>query len=319
MKRPTTRGGLSSPPGRTIQRLRMLLPALLLAALTGCATAKVPQFDAFANAGTAYTQAVTGLITEVGDSAINANSVKLIGDQRLLTPDPLPIPSIRQQDQEMRDYLAQLNRLQAQTTLLGNYFQALADLATSSAPQSFATEVTNVANTLGGVTQEVRGTAIAKQAQIANVAGSVGGLIVKGVQGRELQKELEARKDTISQVLQLQQAMLQTLGRQAQANAQFTNALDYDQKVIVPLTTGQVTPQTQQAWMAERLALLSQPVLVDQVNTAAKAALSLQQAWNKLLTNDLSLADIQAITSELAPVLTSLDALKQPPAGGNPQ
>ncbi len=319
MTNPSARNGRPPLLARPIQGLRMLAPALLLAALTGCATAKVPQFDAFASAGTAYTQAVGGLITEVGDSAINANSVKLIENQRLLSPDPLPIPSIRQQDQEMRDYLAQLDRLQAQTTLLGNYFQALADLATSSAPQSFATEVTNVANTLGGVTQEVRGTAIAKQAQIANAAGSVGGLIVKGVQGRELQKELEARKDTISQVLQLQQAMLQTLGQQAQANAQFTNALDYDQKVIVPLTTGQVTPQTQQAWMAERLALLSQPVLVDQMNTAAKAALSLQQAWNKLLTNDLSLADIQAITSELAPVLASLDALKQPPAGGNPQ
>jgi len=62
--------------------------------------------------------------------------------------------------------------------------------------------------------------------------------------------------------------------------------------------------------MSERYSGLSQPVLVTQVNTAAQAAQSLQQAWNKLLSNDFTVEDAQAITTELAPVLASLDALK---------
>jgi hypothetical protein len=288
--------------------VRLLLPVLLLAALTGCATAKVPQFQAFATAGTTYTQAVTGLITQVGNSAVDANSVKLLQTRALA---PVALSDIQKQDQDMRDYLAQLDRIQLQTTLLGDYFQALADLATSSAPQSFATEVQSVATTLGSVTEEVRGTSIAQDpAAVATAAGSVGGLVVKEIQGKELQRELEARKETIARILQLQQTLLEVLGSQAEANARFTTAMTYDQQVLTPFMAGQVTQATQNSWMTERYSLLSQPVLVTQVKTAAQAARDLQQAWNRLLTNDLTPAEVQTITENLAPVLASLDALK---------
>ena len=288
---------------------RLLLPALLLAALTGCATAKIPQFEAVANAGTAYTQAVTGLITEVGEGAVNANSVKLLQNRALA---PVSLSDFQQQDKDMRDYLAELNEIQAQTTLLGNYFQALADLATSSAPESFATEVQSVATSLIGVTQEVRGTSVAQSTQTAEAqaAGSVGGLVVKEIQGKELERELNAHKDMIAQILKLQEDLLTVLSSQAEANAQFTTALTYNQQVVTPFMSGQVTTATQQSWMSERYSGLSQPVLVTQVNTAAQAAVALQQAWNKLLSNDLTVEDAEAITTELAPVLASLDALK---------
>ena len=296
MKRPSAR-----------DLLRLLLPALLLALLTGCATARVPDFQAFATAGTTYTQAVTGLITEVGNKAVDANSVKLLQSRSLA---PVSLSDFNQQDQDMRSYLGELTRIQVQVTLLGDYFNALADLATSSAPQSFSTEVQSLATTLVGVTQEVKGTTIAQASQIEAATGSVGGLVVKEVQGRELKKELEARKQTISDILQLHQALLATLSSQAEANARFTTALDYDQKVIQPFMAGQVAQAQQQTWMSERFSLLSQPVLVDQMNTTAEAARSLQQAWNKLLSNDLTAAEIQAITSELAPVIASLESLK---------
>ncbi|HEX5716896.1 MAG TPA: hypothetical protein VF179_12105 [Thermoanaerobaculia bacterium] len=286
---------------------RLLLPALLLTAFTGCATAKIPQFEAFANAGTAYTEAVDGLITQVGNSAVDANSVKLLQNRALA---PVAMSDFQQQDKDMWAYLADLNQIQLQTTLLGSYFQALADLATSSAPQSFSTEVQSLATTLVGVTEEVRGTSIAQGTEIATAAGSVGGLVVKEIQGKELQRELEARKDTIAQILQLQQTLLAVLSSQTEANARFTTALDYEEEVVTPFMAGQVTQATQTSWMSERFSLLSQPVLVEQVNTAAQAARSLQQAWNKLLSNDLTAADVQTITDELAPVLASLDALK---------
>lgn len=310
MKRPSMRDAVSRSLGR------LILPALLLAGLTGCATARVPDFQAFATAGTTYTQAVNGLITEVGNTAVDANSVKLV-QSRLLAP--VSLPDFQQQDQDMRNYLGELARVQTQVTLLGNYFQALANLATSNAPQNFGTEVQSLATTLVGVTQEVRGTTIAQSSQIATAVGGVGGLIVKEVQGRELKKELEARKQTISDILRLHQALLATLSSQTSANARFTTALDYDQQVVQPFLAGQVTTATQAPWMAQRLSLLSQPVLVDQVNTAAQAALQLQQAWSKLLSNDLSATEIQAITAELSPVLASLDALKSKAQPGGTQ
>lgn len=288
--------------------VRLLLPLLLLAALTGCATARIPQFEAFAVAGTAYTQAVTGLITQVGNSAVDANSVKLLQSRALA---PVALSDIQKQDQDMRDYLAELNRIQLQTALLGDYFQALAGLATSSAPQSFATEVQSLATTLGSVTEKVRDTSIAQETQaVAAAAGSAGDLVVKEIQGKELQRELEARKETIARVLDLQQTLLAALASQTEANARFTTALDYDQQVVAPLIAGQVTPATQKSWMSGRYSLLSQPVLVTQVSTAAQAARDLRQAWNKLLANDLTAAEVQAIAADLAPVLASLEALK---------
>jgi hypothetical protein len=301
MKRPAAWAVLGSSFGRLIP------PVLLLASLTGCATARVPDFQAFATAGTAYTQAVTGLISEVGNTAVDANSVKLLESRSLAS---VSLPDFAQQDQDMRNYLGELTRIQTQVNLLGDYFNALAALATSSAPQSFSTEVQSLATTLIGVTNEVRGTTIAQASQIEAAAGSVGGLVVKEVQGRELTKELEARKQTIADILQLQQALLATLSSQTEANARFTTALDYDQQVVQPFMANQVNQTNQKTWITERFSLLSQPVLVDQVNTTAEAARSLQQAWNKLLSNDLTATEIQAITAELAPVLASLAALK---------
>lgn len=301
MKRPSDRAVLCSSFGR------LILPVLLLATLSGCATARIPDFQAFATAGTAYTQAVTGLISEVGNTAVDANSVKLLQSRSLAS---VSLPDFQQQDQEMRKYLDELTRIQTQVTLLGDYFNALADLAGSSAPQSFSTEVQSLATTLIGVTNEVRGTTISQASQIETAAGSVGGLVVKGVQGRELKKELEARKQTIADILQLHQALLAILSSQTEANARFTTALDYDQEVVEPFMANQVNQSNQNTWMSERYSMLSQPVLVEQVNTTAEAARSLQQAWNKLLSNDLTVTEIQAITAELAPVLASLDALK---------
>ena len=301
MKRPSARDVFGSSLGR------LILPLLLLAALTGCATARVADFQAFATAGTTYTAAVTGLITEVGNTAVDANSVKLLQSRALA---PVSLSDFQKQDQDMRSYLGELTRIQAQVDLLGDYFNALASLATSNAPQSFSTQVQSLATTLVGVTQEVKGTTIAKASQIATAAGSVGGLVIKGVQGRELKKELEARKQTIADILQLHQALLATLSSQTAADARFTTALSYDQQVIEPFMAGQVTQAQQQSWSSERLSLLSQPVLVEQVKTTADAARQLQQAWSKLLSNDLTAAEIQAITAELAPVLASLEALK---------
>ena len=301
MKRPSVRDVLGS------SLVRLILPALLLAGLTGCATARVADFQAFASAGTTYTTAVSGLITEVGNTAVDANSVKLIQSRSLA---PVSLTDFRQQDQDMRNYLGELTRIQAQVTLLGDYFNALAGLATSNAPQSFSTEVQSLATTLVGVTQEVKGTTIAKGSQIATAAGSVGGLVVKGVQGRELKKELEARKQTISDILQLHQALLATLSSQTEANNRFTTALDYDQNVIEPFMAGPINQPQQQTWMTSRRTPLSKPLLVDQMNTTAEAARDLQQAWNKLLSNDLTAAEIQTITAELAPVISSLAALK---------
>jgi hypothetical protein len=295
-----------------MQRLfvrNMATAALLLAGLTGCATTRAPQFQAFASAGTSYTQAVTGLITEVGNTAVDANSVKLLQSRELA---PVSLTDFQQQDKDMRSYLSELARIQTQVTLLGDYFQALAGLATSSAPQSFATEVQSVATSLEGVTQQVRGTSIAKDPQAAAaLAGGVGGLIVRGIQGRELQRELETRKQTIAEILELHQALLQVLSSQTAANARFTTALDYDQEVVAPFMDNQLTAQpAQQTWMEQRLKLLSQPLLVQQVDTAAQAARDLQQAWSKLLSNDLTPQEVQAIAAEISPILTSLEALK---------
>lgn len=283
----------------------LTLPALLLAGLSGCASAKIPEFQAFADAGTSYTQAVSGLITQVGNTAVNTDSVKLLQNQKAVS-----VSIYEQHDKEMQDYLAQLNRIEAQTTLLGDYFQALADLANSNAPESFDTEVQTLATTLEGVTQTVRGTTIAQSQAVANAAGSVSGLVVKEIQGKELERELNARKETISEILQLQQKLLAVLSSQTEANLRFTNTLTYNQKVVTPFLEGQVADQTAQSWMAQRLSYLTQPVLVQQMTTVAQAAQDLQQAWNKLLTNDLTAEEVQAISTELAPVLTSLEALK---------
>lgn len=282
--------------------------ALCLALAAACAsTATLSRFDAFAQAGNQYARAVDALLQQAVQIQVDASSEKL-----LATRDdfgPVSRDEFRKQDQVDRGFVDEITLLRRQVKLLADYFTALDALATSQAPQAFGSTLATTAGSLDALSQQLRGSALTRDPQAAQaLASGAGSLVVRRAESRALQRELEARKETIARVLQLHVALLGVLRDQVQANLRFARNRQYEQQVLDPyLQSG--APLEPASWKVERLHGLGPADPVQQLDAAQSAARNLQTAWAKLLSHELGPEDLQAVTGELTPILAAADAL----------
>lgn len=299
------------------------LPALALLALlsSGCATtAKISQFESFAQAGKSYADAMNGT-SGTGEGLLDAAKGVLVdtNSEKLLEtvadfPGSVDLAAFKDQDSAMRANLTEIDLLKRQVTLLSDYFSALSNLAITKAPESFGAEIQNTAASLSGLSQALGNSAMLENSTaVSQLAGSGATLIVRGIQLRALNRELEERKSVIAEILGLHQELLAALEAQIRADQKFSRDRQYEKEVIEPFLSGQVQAGNAAAWKKDRLELLSPPPLVQQVVGAQSAVKNLRSAWAKLLTNKLTAADIQAVVNDLEPILAALEAVKQKP------
>jgi len=302
-----------------------LSAVLAAASLAGCATTAASSVTPFAAAGTQYTQAVETLLATSTDLLVDANSRKLLQGLSLA---PGTAEMLEEQDEAMRANLTEVRLLRRQLDLLGEYFQSLSALATSDVPKAFGDELARTAAALDGVSTSLRQTPLFRNAAAGEaLVGEVGGLIVEGVRGHELRRELERRKATITEVLSIQERLLDALRAQVLSDVEIDRQRDYDTEVVAPFETeGALSSDPQrQAWVDARRKLLTDPILVQELDAAAASARALRAAWAKVLANRLTPADVEAVVAQLSPIVANVAALRaasSPPAapdnpGGN--
>jgi len=289
---------------------RALAAFLAAVSLAGCATTAASHVTPFAAAGTQYTQAVEALLAKSTDLLVDANSRKLLQGLSLA---PGTEELLDEQDAAMRENLTEVRLLRRQLDLLGEYFASLSALATSDVPQAFGDELGRTAAALDGVSTALRQTGLFRDAAAGQaLVGDVGGLIVEGVRGRALERELERRKATIAEVLSIQERLLDALRNQVLADVEIDRQRDYDTEVVAPFETEDALsgdPQ-RQAWIDARRKLLTDPVLVEELDAAAAAARALRVAWAKVLVHRLTPGDVEAVVTKLEPIVANVAALE---------
>ncbi len=300
-------------------RQRLCLGVILSLALlgSGCATtAKVSQFESFASAGSQYAEAVDQLLAAAGTTLVDTNSDKLLQTAKDF-PGSVTEDELKKQDGALRQNLDAIDLLSRQVSLLADYFTALAALATSKSPESFGAELQTTATSLSSLSTALgRSSLFPQGADVGGLAQNVGTLALRGFQGRALEQELKARKETIAVILRLQRELLAVLEAQVQSDQQFTRDRQYESEVVAPLVAGDLS--NPDGWKAKRRDLLAEAPLTEQVQNALSAAQKLQIAWAKLLTQQLTPADIQSVITDLEPILASLATLKNKPAATPP-
>jgi hypothetical protein len=288
---------------------RWFLPIGLLLAVVaaGCAsTASLSRFDAFAKVGQQYVQAVDALLVKAGEIKVDTSSEGLLADRDLA---PVSRSVFLERDKADRGYLDELSLLRRQVDLLGDYFAALDALAASNAPQAFGSTLASTAGSLDTLSQELRGKGLAQSTQAAQaLASGVGSLVVKRAESRALQRELEQRGETIAQVLLLQEALLGAIRDQTASSLSVTRNRQYQEQVVNPYEDAS-TPLDATSWKQARYQGISPPDPVEQLTAAESAARSLRAAWTKLLGRQLGPDDINAVASDLEPILAALNAL----------
>lgn len=290
----------------------ILVLALPVLSSVGCATTtKLSGFDLMAEAGAQYASAVDDLLTTSSRILVDTNSDKLLQTVAEF-PGAVTARSLEQQDEPLRQNLREILLLREQVELLSDYFAALDALASTGAASSFGGEIQStvgdletLAGTLGA------GQLASNPAAVGQLSGTAGTLVVRHIQVRGLEKELEARKQTIAEILNLHQALFSALKAQVGADIEFNRQRQYEKDVAEPLVRGTITDAT--SWKQRRLELLETPPIDQRLSAAASAAKKLESAWAKLLAGGLSAADVQAISAILSQVVDEIGALKQPP------
>ena len=312
-----------------------VIAAIVLATITssGCAsTARISEFDTFATAGTSYAKAMDGLLTEADQLLIDTNSRKFLWSQSAMLKDAAQateeeraeIASILLNDEEfsgglldmdnvMRENLAAHEFVRSQVSLLAAYFAQLAGLAKTDAAEQFGAQLAGSVDSLNTLSDALGANKVGNAAGAEEAAQAAGTAIVRAVQARSLEHELELRGETIENVLKVHEALLDALKDQIWADLDVARKREYETKVEAPLRDGTAVKDvaSMKAWIDNRRQLLAPAPLNQKVSATISALQKLRTAWTKLQTHSLTLADVQAVLDDLQPVIAGAEALKQ--------
>lgn len=312
------RAVISMRPNRIIRLLAAI--ALVAVVTSGCASsAKISQFDTFATAGTQYATAMDGLLTESSIVIVDANSRKFMWSVAPIVKAASTAEEKKQaktmlstqlgvQDTVMIMNLTEIELLRAQVKILSTYFGRLAALSTTDVPAQFGAQLENSVTALNSLSNELLGSSLTgKPEAVQQLSKGLGSLIVKGVQQGALERELEARKTTIAEILRLHQALLAVIKAQIEADARIVRQREYEVKVKDAILTA---VNNQERWINDRRSLLKPVPVSQQVSATMSALEKMQTAWARLLVSELSIADVQSVVDDLQPVLTSLATMR---------
>lgn len=295
-------------------------PAFVLIAsmlLAGCASsARINQFQAFAELGHRHQVALGGVIDQAVASNIDANSQELldIREQKVPAKSWGPGPSgdeiLDTNNIAVIETTRQYAAIKRHAALLDEYFQKLGALA--------AYDSQPIANSTSATVEAIQALSPKLQAMkgLPAAAGAVAQVVVNGVKGRLLERELRANGDVIHRELELQERVLAFIAARIAADQELLTQRKILDRLAVPF--GDLSrPDVPGDWIAARRELLlSQAVAAEPAEEAARLSRQLRRAYLQLLEGKLTPEDVSSLASDLSRLLALIDVVTSKPAGG---
>lgn len=267
------------------------------ALMIGC-TATRSEFTTFAQAGGGYATAVDRLLVAAGIAQVDSTSWALVVNKVDNTLDDTTYNKLNVED---LNRLKQINRLRRHAQLLGQYFGLLESLATSDAPQRTELAIEGVVNELNNLNLSLPPGASALPA--------FGALAVDWRIRAALRRELESRKDVIRSQLFLQEELLKVLGDQI---VHALNKLKQDMEnelVINPLEDDKPLKNPEQ-WVSTRRRIVYMVTTVQEINSASKAATKLRQAFEGLLSGEMTIGRLNSLITDIEGLLAIAETIR---------
>jgi len=270
-------------------------------AISGCASAQ--PYAEFAKAGTAYSGALDKLLVAAGNVQLDKTSETLIS---LHDVSPPKLEDVEKKNKLDEDRLKLIGDLRTHARLLAKYFAALADLATTDAPDRAAASTKTAFENLNNFSKSVSSSTVVSQPE---AGASLTKLVVGGAIRAELRAELEARKDAIRQELLLQDALIKTLASQIGSGLESSNKNRMTRLVIEPLTAPKkLSREEKDQLVIDRRGILSASTTVAELGEATKAVASLRQSFEALVEGRLTLAGINSLLADVDAVVSVAEA-----------
>jgi hypothetical protein len=280
--------------------------------LAACTTARIDQFERFAEAGVAYSGAIDALTLEAANAAIDADSAVLARARDALSAEERTRTVLDHNDL-LKQRVGLLRDLQRHADLLRNYFLVLGAMAGSDAPAGLGAAAEQVVASMGVVSGRIRDARVG-DAPVSDFSGSVVRISVARFQRAVLERELETRAALLERELDLQQAALQAIAGEMSADLDAVLGQQELVEVIDPYRAGAANlPRT---WSRRRREILTATAAVESASAAAEAAASLKQSFVALAENRYTLSDFRALMADVDEILTLLERVRGLDPGG---
>jgi hypothetical protein len=269
-----------------------------LLTLTGCATARLNQFNNFAQAGTTYMTASQTVIQAAGTAAINTDSTLLVKTRSSLDQSQRTA-RVAASDALLKQRLQVLQLISAHGKLLQAYFEALASLSDAKAANSVGTATQGIYDSLAKMSPALKNAKMGATS-VSSFMPTVIAPVVATFKVHALNEELKARSTAIANELALQEAAFSAIETELKTDTQeqqnFSETDSINQfAAAAPLPSD---------WASQRLALLSTPAAVASANAASKAATQLRSAFTAVVENRLDSAGFASLMSDISNMLT---------------
>lgn len=300
-----------SDQGRSAEQRQSLvrhlsLPFLLPLLAGGCASARLTQFAGFAQAGTAYVKASQVVLDEAGTAAIEADSLILRRAREGLTSPEERERLIIANNTELRKRLFLLRQIGRHGRLLQSYFETLAALADSKAPETLGAAAKGVFEAIGNLSPTIKQASF-KGATVETVILPATTFIVQRIKVRALEEELKARSKGIERELALQEAALLTIATTLKTDLQASLEVEETTEVIRPFATAK---ELDDRWVQRRREILQARVAAASADSAAAAASKLRESFVALVENRLTEPSIAEIIEEINSVLDLMEQVR---------
>jgi len=277
-----------------------VLGCLTLVAATGCA-ARTSQFHDFATAGVAYVKASEAVLDEAGSATIRADTAVMI-TARPNTPEAERGARIRESNTLLKQRMVVLRDIRRHGRQLQRYFEALASIADSKAPESAAKAAESAFEGLAGLSAAI------KNSSLKPVVPTVTTLTVGAFKARILEDELRRRADAIAAELALQEAAFAVIGDQLKTDLGVQLNTIETQQIITPYRSAADLPKD---WGATREQFLKTLTASASADAAGQAARALREAFEAVVANRFDQMAFASLLADITEMLTIAEQISR--------
>jgi hypothetical protein len=292
-----------SSASRAVAAFAPVSVVLLTFISTACA-ARVTQFHDFATAGVSYQRAADTVLDDAGTAAIRADNAVLV-KARPDTATSQRQTDVLQHNRDLQKRMVILRDLRRHGRVLQRYFQTLAAIAESKAPEAAAAAAGETFTALSSLSTTL------KSGQAGAVVPPLTKLVVGSFKVRALENELKQRADAIAAEIKLQEVLFKVVGDTLRTDLRVQlNTMETGQ-VIAPFAADAALPSS---WGTTRETFLKASSSVESADAAARAAAAMQEAFTALVQNRFDHAAFNSLLDDIGEVLSIAGQLT-PPSG----
>ncbi len=285
--------------------VRLLVLLTIATSLLACGSARVGQFDRFAQAGIKFTDSVPPVLDEAFQTAVETDSLVLVESRKRLSSQDDRLNAIETSNKNLKQRILLLNDLKRHARLLRSYFLALRALARTDEASGISDVAKGLVGSLETLDKRIAAVNIGGLS-VKDFVGESSSLAVAAFQSAALNRELKERASIIDHELDIMQASLRVISEAMKSDIEAQLEATNRDEIELPYVRDSALPSD---WNARRLAAFKRQIKLSSIDTAVDAAENMRLSFVALVENRLDDTGIALLLQDIDRVITLTEGI----------